>query len=570
MWDVVAGPTAALLATMHRIKWAYNGPYILADDQGRIFNLMLDPPIAIGNAVKESVRRWRLARVIRKFPACCPEAPDYIDPLFNPQMLELNGLLPQGTVELTGSIKKLLAFRGNRTKELSDWKPQFRASLLSSITGGQWTQSRLASHRRWTDDSACQLCKEHVGNVSHRRMCPATLPIGGWSQPREEAGKFLAQLEPSRKRIAMDSGIILTRIVLAPAPIEEDFRWLLSPPEDFDTSWIWYIDGSFVGRGLPGAGRTGFSIVVVQYDGTLVAYGNGHPPNWIRDASGSEAWALFIAIRTCNYFPIVVTDCYNLLTFYEAGLASSGASHRPLARLWNMIFPLCDEYAPSRVINKLLVWMPSHTSVRAIGQFFRSDGLRVSAIDWRANRLADCLARLAASIYAVPDLAHDLFKGAQQAAEYCAALLGTVTFAANNHRVEVTKPNGVLGFATRRDSAPGKRPAKFLVPGPDTKKAHLTENLDGPSAGGKGVKRGIQLVADPSQPPLPPCLRVRSHTVVCASKHRAAERAQGAQSDTAFWQEWRDNRACMPMQHKPAVSAAERMEALRLRLCRKA
>ena len=44
MWDVVAGPTAALLATMHRIKWAYNGPYIFADDQGRIFNLTLDPP----------------------------------------------------------------------------------------------------------------------------------------------------------------------------------------------------------------------------------------------------------------------------------------------------------------------------------------------------------------------------------------------------------------------------------------------------------------------------------------------------------------------------------------------
>jgi hypothetical protein len=270
------------------------------------------------------------------------------------------------------------------------------------------------------------------------------MPTGGWSQPHREAGKFLAQLEPSRKRIAMDNGIILTRIVLTPAPIEEDFRWLLSPPEVFDPSWIWYIDGSLVGGMLPGAGRTGFSMVVVQYDGTLVAYGNGHPPNWILDASGSEAWALYIAIRACNYFPIVVTDCYNLLTFYDAGLASSGASHRPLARLWNMIFPLCDGYVPSQVINKLLVWMSAHKSVSAIGQFSRSDGLSVSAIDWRANRLADCLARLAASRYAVPNLAHDLFKGAQKAAEYCAALLGTVTFAANNHRVEVIKPNGDL------------------------------------------------------------------------------------------------------------------------------
>ena len=289
----------------------------------------------------------------------------------------------------------------------------------------------------------------------------ATMPIGGWSQPRSDAGKFLAQLEPNRKRIAMDHGILLTRIVLTPAPIEEDFKWLLSPPDVFDPSWTWYIDGSFVGRNLPCAGRTGFSIVAVQYDGT---YGNGHPPNWILDASGAEAWALYVAIRMCSFFPRVVTDCYNLLTFYEAGLALAAASHRPLARLWNMISPMCDGYASSQVLKILLIWMPAHKSVSAIGQLYRSDGLSVSAIDWRANRLADSLARLAASRYGVPDLAYDLFRGAQQAAEYCAALLGTVTFAANNHRVEVIKPSGDLGFATRRDSAAGKRPAKFSAP----------------------------------------------------------------------------------------------------------
>ena len=85
MWDVVAGPTAALAASMHRLKWAHNGPFLLADDIGRIFNCKLDPPVVIGKAVKDSVRRWRLAKAISKFPDICPATPDYFDPRFNSQ-----------------------------------------------------------------------------------------------------------------------------------------------------------------------------------------------------------------------------------------------------------------------------------------------------------------------------------------------------------------------------------------------------------------------------------------------------------------------------------------------------
>ena len=202
----------------------------------------------------------------------------------------------------------------------------------------------------------------------------------------------------------------------------------------------------------------------------------------------------------CSYFPKVITDWYNLLTFYEAGLASAGASTRPPARLWNMIFPMCDSYTSSQVVNKLLVWMPAHKSASAIGQFFKSDGRSMTAIDWRANRLVDSLARLAACRHAVPNLAVELFKGAQQAAEYCAALLGTVTFASNNCKVQIVKPNGDLSIAIRRDSAPGKRPSNFSKP--EARQTPFIENIADPFDGAKGVKRAIQLGSNPNQPPV--------------------------------------------------------------------
>ena len=39
--------------------------------------------------------------------------------------------------------------------------------------------------------------------------------------------------------------------------------------------------------------------------------------------------------------------------------------------------------------------MPAHTSMHSIGVALRSDGIAVTAVDWRANRLADALAKAA-------------------------------------------------------------------------------------------------------------------------------------------------------------------------------
>eukprot|EP00973_Karenia_brevis_P025444 3511133-Karenia_brevis.AAC.1 len=54
----------------------------------------------------------------------------------------------------------------------------------------------------------------------------------------------------------------------------------------------WFIDGSlFDGRHF-GFHSTGFGIAAIGADGSLLAYGTGKPPEWVKDAAGVEAWAL--------------------------------------------------------------------------------------------------------------------------------------------------------------------------------------------------------------------------------------------------------------------------------------
>ena len=218
VWDVAAGPVAGLLGIMARIKWEHNGPSILSDDVGRVFNCKIDPPVVLANAVKDSVRRWRLAKAAAKFPALVPEKPDYIDPRMTEELFRNDGLLPHGTIALATSVTKLLDRRGHKSLQFPEWQAKHKASLVSAFTGGQWTQCRLSAHSKFTDDSRCQLCLGETGNAAHRRQCPSTMPTGGWSRPISSAGKFIAKLEPKRHNIALDHGLCVTRIIVAPPP----------------------------------------------------------------------------------------------------------------------------------------------------------------------------------------------------------------------------------------------------------------------------------------------------------------------------------------------------------------
>ena len=86
-----------------------------------------------------------------------------------------------------------------------------------------------------------------------------------------------------------------------------------------------------------------------------------------------------------------------------------------------------------------------------------SNGARLTHIDWRANRLADGLAKMAASDGAPPRAVLRLLRSAQAGIEYSAKLLGRVTYAANHHVVQRTDGEGKLVKQTFRDSAEAPR-----------------------------------------------------------------------------------------------------------------
>jgi len=181
------------------------------------------------------------------------------------------------------------------------------------------------------------------------------------------------------------------------------FKWTRPPPQESGADWTYYIDGSLVDGPSKRFARAGFAIAIVTADGDLVAFALGVPPAWVRSAPAAEAWALLRVFSSCPSPPRVVTDCFNLITGLGAGRAAATGAKRPLARLWGMTFQTLDGGICPDDVEKVLLWMPSHGSKAVIGHAIKSDGSVVTALDWRANRLVDALAKAAAGRGRVDD-----------------------------------------------------------------------------------------------------------------------------------------------------------------------
>ena len=197
----------------------------------------------------------------------CPSQPDYIDPSMSEQFFYNDGLLPQGTIDLVGAVSKLSSKAGYKSKQFALWEPKFKGDLVSVMSGGQWTQSRLQSTREWTTDYFCQLCRASTGTLAHRRCCPVTLPTGGWPEALAPSSAFIAQLGLERKNLAFDRALLTAVIIVPPPPVAESFQWFLAPPPEIPADARWYIDGSLIHARPKDASRTGFGIVIVDVDG---------------------------------------------------------------------------------------------------------------------------------------------------------------------------------------------------------------------------------------------------------------------------------------------------------------
>ena len=96
--------------------------------------------------------------------------------------------------------------------------------------------------------------------------------------------------------------------------------------------------------------------------------------------------------------------------------------------------------------------MPAHTSAKNATSLQRASGRKVSIVDWRANNLADHLARMAAEENAPPKSTVRLVKDAFDMVKCAAAKLGLVTWAANNHEVTELQADGTTKKVIKRDA----------------------------------------------------------------------------------------------------------------------
>ena len=474
-WALVVGPVTALVASAIRIGWTFLDAHLLKDDVGAVWDLTLDPPIVVADAVKLSVRRWRLQRVFGVLPQSMPIAPDIVAP-DRPQDEYARGWSSEGAdaivIDFADIIAKLLKPRSSGTKLFENWAPCYKPALLSAISGGQWSQARLAATRKWTTEVQCQLCHGSVGTLEHRHMCPSTTPIGGWQAADAAANSFMDTLGRDRLRVLVTRGVGVISVVVPPAVGHDTFTWLVQPPEDVDHSeWTWFIDGSLMDEARVFARRAGFGIVVVDADGKLVGLGRGRPPKWLTTAAGAEAWAFWTVVRLTPFLPRVITDCLEVLQTLQGGRGKALAGNRRLARVWQLIFGVLEN-ADGDTVSRVC-WMPAHKSKGAIGNVVKSDGSTVTFIEWRANRLVDVLAKSAAAFDRVSPAVLKQVKDAGMAVEHSLAKLGAITHACNHHKVAVLRPDGSQGWRILRDSAPGKRAARRPRPRPQVAQAPL-------------------------------------------------------------------------------------------------
>ena len=274
---------------------------------------------------------------------------------------------------------------------------------------------------------------------------------------------------------------------------------------------------------------------------------------------------MYTALRSCHQPPRIVTDCLGLLTQLERGLADGMAAHRPLARLWGLIAATLDNAVPQEWLKERLAWMPAHTSRAAVGRWLRSDGRPVSLRDWRANRLVDKLAKVAASHRALPKDLLRLLKNASDATEHAGACLGLATHAANNYRETSWRPDGTAVQTLRRDAwlppyldrgaghrakASGKRP----LPQPTPAQADRDPNTDELDALERAARE--QLL----------------HAKGASGRAKTATKLREAEAEGRGLQTWLTDKAAgaQPQRPQTGPTPAERMEALRQRVVMKA
>ena len=451
-WSAVRGPAAALVATCIRLKWRSEDGRIFHDDVGAILDAKLDPPQAFADAAKRSVERLALDAVIEQLPASTPHGADVRAHCPFGAQNEREGGRRTVLVNLNSFLRPLYRGSAKIQSRLPQWAPACRGYLTSAINGGQWAQCIKAKLPGFSGTSKCQLCHNAEGTLQHRHYCTVTKPAQDWTPIGPDAMTFISSLPEPRARTLETRGVLTVRIPIADPQVPTcGWRWLSAPPDTTAAGLKWVIDGSRKYASHWTLSTTGCGVAVLDENEKLVAYATATPPPWVKTAGAAEAWALYLTLRECPGVPSVLTDCLGLLQAAKAGPAAATTAKKPCARIWRLISDLTAH--SFKELAQQLVWMPAHTSAANATGRAKSDGRCLSTAEWRANQVADKLAKRGASSSTVRDESDKLIKAAGNALLQSAAKLGVVTHAANNVRVEFVRTDGTPGYFTKRDTS---------------------------------------------------------------------------------------------------------------------
>ena len=559
LWSKVAGPASAVLASAWRMGWKFNCAFRVRDDRGELYDMRVDPPCRIIAAVVRSIRRWRTARIASAFPCLSHFTTTRYHPAAGAIITLNRGVFDHAKV-LARTLRDL---RNGKAVAYRSSQHGCAPMLMSAISGGQWPQVRLAATRRFTDDDRCQLCLSHVGTLVHRYTCPATMPVEGWRHDSCDDIKAALKLDDHQLHVLLTRGIALSFIHIPPRPDRESLHWLCGSGDNLDANATVYIDGSATDPTEPEISRLGFALAIVNSDGHLCALANGVPPPWIQDSAGSEAWALYVVLSLSASAPAIITDCLGLLQRLKDGPERATSESQPHARLWGMIFHILDSAEQVALCISKLSWMPSHTARHAIDNRIKSDGIPVSTVNWRGNRLVDAAAKFAANAHRLPCETRCDLKCMQQSYRNALVGLAEVTHAANFHRVSVASEDGTITTRTLRDAAGVPRPRvrgrkRFLEEGANSAQTEtapiaIRQRSVG-SAASRPKRSGVWMAPASS------------------SKRRRLAEAAEADSERRFMQSWKarmHEQLSVTSPPTDGTTASQRLAAVRERVARR-
>ena len=179
-------------------------------------------------------------------------------------------------------------------------------------------------------------------------------------------------------------------------PPHGTFHWTKMADDSGFAKGVFYTDGSRIASSHPDTLRLGWSFVVLDHLNHTIAAACGVPPYYVVDIPGAEAWALLQALSVAMLGSTFRSDCKPCIDAIHAGQLWACAASRPLARIFQQLFPLMDDILPSA-----FVWMPAHTWPKDVGLKMLGNGQLLTFADRRGNDEADSAAKRAAASFAV-------------------------------------------------------------------------------------------------------------------------------------------------------------------------